>query len=913
MAGSAGQVGSTNATGSAARFSSPYGVAVDTAGNIYVSDSNNYTIRKVTSAGVVTTLAGTAGNVGSSLDGTGAAARFQRLDTLIAVDTAGNVYAADYSSIRKVTSAGIVSTLAGAAYTTGSTDATGSAARFNQPTGVAVDSEGNVFVADNYNHTIRKVTSSGVVTTLAGTAGSSGSTNGTGSAARFNRPYGITVDTAGNLFVTDRVNYTIRKVTSAGVVTTFAGSAGSNGSTDGTGSAARFSYPAGIAVDNAGNIFVADANNDRIRKITSAGVVTTEAGGVSSGSADGFGSDAFFNAPFGVAVDASGNVYVADRNNHTIRASLPAATVTLSGLTKTYTGSAQTPTTTVSPSGLTLQLTYTGTAASLSAPVTAGSYGVTASVVDNNYYGSTTGVITISKAAQTITFASIPTKIFGSGSFSVAPSSTSSLTVGISSSNTAVATVSGFSISPTGAGVTTISATQAGNTNYLAAATVTQILTVSSASATVTLSDLTKTYNGLGQVPSTTVSPLGLAIQLTYSGTAASLSAPVTAGAYAVTASVVDNNYYGSVGGVITISKAAQTITFASVPSKFVGSGPFTVAPSSTSNLTVALSSSNTAVATVSGFSISPIGAGTTTISATQAGDTNYLAAATVTQVLTATTAPIAQTIAFAALSPRRVASLKDVYSAASLIATSTSLSFTDATSVAQANARSNGSFALVATASSGLPVTFTSTVTAVASIVGNICTPVTPGVTSIVAAQAGSTAYSAASTVTQSLVIVEKQFAWLDLRWELTDLQIDARTRAVSSAKGNGAVLTIRQGDAHDIAVFFTDPAGAAILMAPSNLKLCIREKTNRRPVVLETTAFTPADFGGFDPYYQITFTADNDSLQRFVAFNGVADNSDAIPAIGEVEWTYGGKVYSSKPFTVNIVPEIEREISDV
>jgi hypothetical protein len=141
--------------------------------------------------------------------------------------------------------------------------------------------------------------------------------------------------------------------------------------------------------------------------------------------------------------------------------------------------------------------------------------------------------------------------------------------------------------------------------------------------------------------------------------------------------------------------------------------------------------------------------------------------------------------------------------------------------------------------------------------------------VTNIVAAQAGNNAYTAATSVTQSLVIVEKQFAWLDLRWELTDLQIDARTRVVTSAKGNGAVLTIRQGDAHDIAVFFTDPAGAAILMAPSALKLCIREKTNRRPVILETTAFTPADFGGFDPYYQISFTADNDSLQRFVAFN--------------------------------------------
>jgi len=750
--------GTEDGTGSAARFYYPKGVAVDTAGNVFVADQYSSTIRKVTSAGVVTTLAGSAGSNGST-DGTGSAARFF-WPYGVTVDTAGNVFVADRDNhtIRKVTSAGVVTTLAGSAGSPGSTDGTGSAARFYYPVGVAVDTAGNVFVADEYSSIIRKVTSAGVVTTLAGSAFSRGSTNGTGSAASFYFPADVAVDTVGNVFVADYANHTIRKVTSAGVVTTLAGSAGSSGSTDGTGSAARFYQPAGVAVDTAGNVFVTDNGNHTIRKVTSAGVVSTEAGLAGNpGSNNGLGSAARFYYPRGVTVDTIGNVFVADSLNSTIRNS------------------------------------------------------------------------------------------------------------------------------------------------------------ITSVAATITLSDLSKTYTGSAQAPTTTVSPSGLAIELTYSGTAASLSAPVTAGSYVVTASVVDDIYYGTTRGVITISKAAQTITFASIPSKFVGSGPFTVAPSSTSNLTVALSSSNTAVATVSGFSISPIGVGTTTISATQAGDTNYLAAATVTQILTATTAPIAQTIAFAALSPRRVASLKDVYSAASVIASSTSLSFVDATSVAQANARSNGSFALVATASSGLPVTFTSTVTAVATIVGNICTPVTPGVTSIVAAQAGSTAYSAASTVTQSLVIVEKQFAWLDLRWELTDLQIDARTRVVTSAKGNGAVLTIRQGDAHDLAVFFTDPAGAAILMAPSSLKLCIREKTNRRPVVLETTAFTPADFGGFDPYYQISFTANNDSLQRFVAFNGVDDNSDAIPAIGEVEWTYGGKVYSSKPFTVNIVPEIEREISDV
>ena len=758
LAGTAGSPGSTDATGSAARFIYPTGVCVDTAGNLYVADRTNHTIRKVTSAGVVTTLAGSAGSNGST-NGTGTSARFYS-PFGVTVDLAGNVFVADWNNhtIRKVTSAGVVTTLAGTAGSTGSTDGTGSAARFSNPFGVAVDTAGNVFVGDSANHCIRKVTSVGVVTTLAGTAGSLGSTDGTGAAARFYYPNGVAVDTDGNVFVADSENYTIRKVTSAGVVTTLAGTAGIPGSTNGTGSAARFSSSYGVTVDSEGNVFVADRGNHTIRKVTSAGVVSTEAGLAGNfGSNNGLGSSARFRFPADVAVDSGGNVFVADQYNHTIRNSVSSApaTVTLSGLSKTYTGSAQAPTTTVSPSGLSLEVIYTGTAASLSAPVTAGSY--------------------------------------------------------------------------------------------------------------------------------------------------------------VVTASVVDNFYYGSASGVITISKASQTITFASIPSKFVGSGAFVVAPSSTSNLTVALSSSNTAVATVSGFSISPIGAGTTTISATQAGDTNYQAAATVTQVLTVVNTPIAQSISFPALPARRVASLKDVYAQAQLLATTTSLSFTDATSVAQAQARSQGSFQLVATASSALPVTFTSTVTAVATVVGNLCTPVTPGVTNIVATQAGNSAYSASSSVTQSLVIVEKQFAWLDTRWELTDLQVDARTRAVSSSKANGTTLTIRQGDAHSLAIFFIDPAGAAIVMAPSALKVTIREKTNRDPVILETTAFTPADFGGFDNYYLVEFTATGDSLQRFVAFNGADDNSDAIDAVGQIEWIYDSKVYSSKPFTVSIVPEIEREISDV
>ena len=159
-------------------------------------------------------------------------------------------------------------TFAGLAGSVGSADGTGSAARFYFPSGIAVSTAGNLFVVDQQNYTIRKVTSAGVVTTLAGTPGVSGSVDGTGSAARFYNPHNIAESTAGNLFVVDTSNYTIRKITSAGIVTTLAGSAGNIGSADGTGSAARFNNPFGIAIDTAGNVFVTDRENNTIRSST---------------------------------------------------------------------------------------------------------------------------------------------------------------------------------------------------------------------------------------------------------------------------------------------------------------------------------------------------------------------------------------------------------------------------------------------------------------------------------------------------------------------------------------------------------------------------------------------------------------------------------------------------------------------
>jgi sugar lactone lactonase YvrE len=253
-------------------------VAVDSAGNVYVADGN--TIRKVTAAGVVTTLAGTAGTSGSA-DGTGTAARFD-VPSGVAVDSAGNVYVADRDNrtIRKVTAAGVVTTLAGTAGMAGSADGTGAAARFTMPSGVAVDSAGNVYITDAFNSTIRKVTATGAVTTLAGTAGLFGSADGTGVAARFNNPAGVAVDSAGNVYVADLFNHAIRKITAGGVVTTLAGAAGMGGSADGTGAAARFNVPSGVAVDNPGNIYVSDAGNSTIRKVTPIGATTTFAGTV---------------------------------------------------------------------------------------------------------------------------------------------------------------------------------------------------------------------------------------------------------------------------------------------------------------------------------------------------------------------------------------------------------------------------------------------------------------------------------------------------------------------------------------------------------------------------------------------------------------------------------------------------------
>jgi hypothetical protein len=337
LAGFPGASGGTDGLGTSALFSQPSGIAADTLGNLYVADSANNTIRKITAGGVASTLAGLAG-VSGSTDGQGTNALFSQPQG-VAVDNAGNVYVADYGNhtIRKITSGGVVSTLAGRAGTFGGVNGTGTNALFYQPQGVAVDGSGNVYVADSANNTIRLITPAGAVSTLAGAAGTFGSSDGSGTNAQFYQPQGVAVDNAGNVYVADTLNHTIRKIT-AGVVSTLAGQAGSFGSADGTSSAARFWGPHALAVSGAGSgtVYVADTLNATIRQMAVSGAtwtVSTFAGSASAGSMDGAAGNARFSGPQGTAADSAGNRYMADTVNSTIRK-------VAAGLVSTYAGEA---------------------------------------------------------------------------------------------------------------------------------------------------------------------------------------------------------------------------------------------------------------------------------------------------------------------------------------------------------------------------------------------------------------------------------------------------------------------------------------------------------------------------------------------------------------------------------------------
>jgi sugar lactone lactonase YvrE len=347
--GRTGFTGSADSASSKPLLYAPAGVAVDASGNIYVSDTANNQIRKISATGAISNVAGVFTGSGGE-DGTAWNARFnnpQGMDT----DASGNVYVADQDNhaIRRITPIRAVSTVAGSFTGSGAAGFSGSAdgggkttARFNKPADVAVDAAGNIYVADSGNHAIRKISTNGTVTTLAGTMGAAGNTNATGASARFRTPQGIAVDGNGTVYVADTGNQVIRRITANGAVSTFAGAAftgsasprggrasftgsahaafiGSADSTnlpasvDGNATTARFSYPTDIAIDSAGNLYVTDSGTEKVRRITANGTVTTL-----GGSPDGF----FYN-PLAVAAGANGTLYVADAGNNRIARGIP--------------------------------------------------------------------------------------------------------------------------------------------------------------------------------------------------------------------------------------------------------------------------------------------------------------------------------------------------------------------------------------------------------------------------------------------------------------------------------------------------------------------------------------------------------------------------------------------------------------
>ncbi len=278
----------------------------------------------------ITTVAGDLR--GGSLDGDIASSLFD-FPAGVAVAPSGIVYVGAGFTIRRIDTQGRVATIAGKYGETGSADGVGGAARFSGITDMVVDPQGNVFIADNGNHTIRRMTPQGEVTTYAGSPGQRGAVDGPAREARFGFPHGLAFDGEGNLFVSETGSFTIRKITPQGIVSTFAGMAGTSGGIDGTGAAARFRRPQGLAIDPASNLYVADRSSRAIRKITRDRVVTTLAGSTAFGNQDGVGAQASFEQPAYLAYAADGNLYVVDNQSHLIRrVTLGGAVTTVAGL-----------------------------------------------------------------------------------------------------------------------------------------------------------------------------------------------------------------------------------------------------------------------------------------------------------------------------------------------------------------------------------------------------------------------------------------------------------------------------------------------------------------------------------------------------------------------------------------------------
>ncbi len=468
----------------------------------------------------------------------------------------------------------------------------------------------------------------------------------------------------------------------------------------------------------------------------------------------------------------------------TLTVNKAAGNIVLGGLAQAYTGTARTATATTTPSGLTVDFTYDGGA---TAPINVGTYVVVGTINSQNYSGSANGNLVISKAEQTITFAGteLASKTFGDVPFTIAATSDSTLAVSFTSSDPTVASVSGNTITIHTGGITTITATQIGNDNYNAAPPVALPLAVAKAAATVTLTDLTHTYNGSPKGAGGTTAPLaGLLLSFNYT-TGPAGTAPISAGSYGVTATIVDARYQGFATGTITINKAPQTIDFAGLPSKPFNDPDFPLtAVSRDSNnqptgLPISYVSSDPTVATVTGNIVHMIKTGTTTFTASQLGDDNYLPATSVPQLLTVLNA--GQTITFAG-------------------AELAGKTFGDADITLFAESR-----ATVGNAPTGLTVAFASDNAAVATIVGNTLTIVGAGTANITASQAGDSKFASANPVPRLLTVAPKA----------ATVTLGSLAQVYNNTPRSATAVTVPAG--LNVAFTYTPTGGTASPIAPT------------------------------------------------------------------------------------------------
>ncbi len=687
-----GTAGFVNGTGLSASFNGPYGLVVDAFGNLFVSDMYNSVIRKITPAGLVSTYAGN--GIANSVDGISASASFSGPSGL-AIDGTGNLFVRD-GYLREITNSGFVTT-----------PSTVNASGGSPSRDVLFNKSGNL--VESYYNQIRTVNFiTGQATVLAGSVTlKSGFKNGQDTAARFYDPKALAFDGSGNIYVADDFNNQIRKISTTNLVTTFAGNT-TPGAANGTGAAASFYNPTALVFDASYNLYVADVANNMIRKITPAGVVTTLAGSPTQGSADGIGAAASFWGPLGLTIDGSGNLYVADGNNNTIRK------VATTGYTINP----------ALPSGLVFDSATGIISGTPDSTYSNGSFTVTA----YNIGGSSSTTITIGvQQTQTITFNPLPATTTNAADFDPGATASSGLPVTYTSSNTAVATIVNGFIHVVGVGTSTITASQAGNSTFLSVKT-TRILTVTSPKTqTITFAAIAaQTYGNADFAPGATASSGLLVIYSSSDTTRAAIVNNkvhiVGAGTVTITASQAGNGTYARAANVskpLVIGKAAQTITFSALPNQNYNNPDFAATATATSNLPITLTSADTTIAKIVNGLVHIVSAGTVNITASQGGNNNYSAAVPVTQALTVN--KINQSISFSAV-PAKSYGIAD--------------------------------FSPGASSTSGQPITYTSSDTTVAKILAGMIHITGVGTTTITASQPGNLNYNAATPVSQVLTV---------------------------------------------------------------------------------------------------------------------------------------------------------------